>query len=185
MGLTYFKRYRMELDLRDWLSAAEPPDGFLLVPWDVGLLGAHADVKYECFCFEMDAIVFPCLGSRDGCHRLMQEIANREGFVARSTWLLEHQAGSGRRATYCGTVQGVRDSSGQGGIQNLGILPGYRGKGLGTILLDAALNGFRAAGINRVHLEVTAQNTGAVRLYQRLGFRRTKTVYKAAEVEYA
>jgi ribosomal protein S18 acetylase RimI-like enzyme len=45
--------------------------------------------------------------------------------------------------------------------------------------------GFRDAGIRRVYLEVTAQNTGAVRLYQRLGFRLIKTVYKAADVAYA
>jgi len=41
--------------------------------------------------------------------------------------------------------------------------------------------GFREKGIARVYLEVTAQNVGAVRLYQRLGFRRTRTVYKAAD----
>jgi ribosomal protein S18 acetylase RimI-like enzyme len=30
-------------------------------------------------------------------------------------------------------------------------------------------------------LEVTAQNDGAIRLYRRLGFRRTKTIYKAVQ----
>jgi ribosomal protein S18 acetylase RimI-like enzyme len=31
-------------------------------------------------------------------------------------------------------------------------------------------------------LEVTSQNVGAVRLYQRLGFRKVRTVYKAVQV---
>ena len=61
----------------------------------------------------------------------------------------------------------------------------HRGKGLGTALLRRALTGFCEVGLERAMLEVTAQNSGAVRLYQRLGFRRVKTVYKAAEVVYA
>jgi len=34
-------------------------------------------------------------------------------------------------------------------------------------------------------LEVTAQNSGALRLYSRLGFKTVKTVYKAVELAYA
>jgi ribosomal protein S18 acetylase RimI-like enzyme len=36
-------------------------------------------------------------------------------------------------------------------------------------------------GVTRVALEVTAVNDSAVRLYQRIGFRSMKTVYKAIE----
>ena len=42
-----------------------------------------------------------------------------------------------------------------------------------------ALHGFAQAGLARGQLEVTAHNDAAVRLYRRLGFRRTKTLYKA------
>ena len=69
-----------------------------------------------------------------------------------------------------------------GAIQNLGIVPAHRGRGLGTCLLERALEGFRQAGLARVFLEVTADNEGAIRLYRRLGFRVVKTVFKAAEV---
>jgi ribosomal protein S18 acetylase RimI-like enzyme len=186
MGLTYFKRYRMEIDLGGMLFRPDPlPNGYELVPWNESLTLEHAAVKYECFCLEMDAIVFPCLGDREGCQRLMREISAREGFVPQATWLLSYTDGSRRRREYCGTVQGVRDGSTYGAIQNLGITPSHRGQGLGTALLYAALTGFREKGIARVYLEVTAQNIGAVRLYQRLGFRRMRTVYKAAEVAYA
>ena len=99
MGLTYFKRYRMEIDLVGPASFdCQLPAEYRLVPWDASMVSVHGDVKFECFCLEMDAIVFPCLGSRDGCHRLMREIANREGFVPEATWLLEHCTGSGRGA---------------------------------------------------------------------------------------
>ena len=86
---------------------------------------------------------------------------------------------------YCGTIQGLCDRQGYGAVQNLGVTPLHRSQGLGTVLLGQALAGFRAAGLRRAYLEVTAQNTGAIRLYTALGFRRVRTVYKAVEVAYA
>jgi ribosomal protein S18 acetylase RimI-like enzyme len=132
----------------------------------------------------MDANVFPCLGELDGCRRLMREIVRKPGFLAGTTWLLSYCEG-GRRMEHCGTVQGIRDPSGIGSIQNLGIAPEHRNAGLGTALLYHALRGFCEAGIRRVYLEVTAQNVGALRLYRRLGFVMVKTVYKAVEHVYA
>jgi ribosomal protein S18 acetylase RimI-like enzyme len=186
MGITYFKRFRMEIDLgRPFFAPPELPAEYELLAWDESLLDAHADVKYESFSLELDANVFPCLGDREGCRRLMREIVSRDGFVGEATWLLRFGSRQRTGMEYCGTVQGVRDCNGYGAIQNLGIAPGHRDRGLGTVLMHAALSGFRRAGLRRVFLEVTAQNVGAVQLYHRLGFCRTKTVYKAAEVAYA
>lgn len=183
MGVTYFKRYRMEIDLRGALF--RPPElgeGYVLLPWRESLLEAHAAAKYGSFCSEMDANVFPCLGEREGCVRLMREITRREGFLSGATWLLAFQPPGGHAVEYCGTVQGVRDTQEYGAIQNLGITPNHRSRGCGTVLLHRALCGFREAGLRRAYLEVTAQNSGAIRLYHRLGFRTVRTVYKAAEV---
>lgn len=185
MGVTYFKRFRMEIDLEGPLFApAELSSTYTLLPWDERLLSIHAGVKYRSFCFEIDANVFPCLGEREGCQRLMREISRRDTFLGASTWLLRYQAPGGE-PDYCGTIQGIRDRSGFGAVQNLGITPEHRGRGLGTHLLYQALYGFYLSGLRRAYLEVTAQNSGAVRLYERLGFRTVKTVYKAADVAYA
>lgn len=186
MSVTYFKRFRMEYDLEGPLFAVpELPPGYSLVAWDDDLVEAHADVKFRSFRSEMDANVFPCLGERDGCQRLMSEISRRSGFVPEATWLLQFWPPERRKPDVCGTIQGVVDANGHGAVQNVGITPPHRGKGLGTILLHESLAGFRRAGLNRVYLEVTAQNVGACRLYQRLGFKRTKIVYKASDVAYA
>lgn len=186
MGVTYFKRYRMEVEL-DEIGFCPPPlpRGYELLAWDSALLEAHAETKYRSFCFEIDANVFPCLGDRDGCLRLMNEITRRDTFLGQATWLLRHRPGASASAELCGTIQGIRDRCGIGAVQNLGITPPHRGRGLGTLLLYQALVGFQAVGLPRAFLEVTAQNVGALRLYQRLGFRIVKTVYKAAEVAYA
>ena len=63
----------------------------------------------------------------------------------------------------------------------MGITPEHRNCGLGTALLQQAMQGFHRAGLERVYLEVTAENTGAIRLYRRFGFVTVKTVYKAVE----
>ena len=185
MGVTYFRRFRMEYDLRQPLfdEPAMPAD-YSLVPWDDELLETHAEVKFRCFRWELDANVFPSLGEREGCRRLMTEITRRQGFVPEATWLLQHWPQTARKPELCGTIQGVADE-GLGAIQNVGITPAHRGHGLGSVLLWHSLAGFKRVGIERVYLEVTAQNSGACRLYRRLGFEQTKVVYKATEVAYA
>ncbi|ADB16362.1 GCN5-related N-acetyltransferase [Pirellula staleyi DSM 6068] len=209
MGVTYFKRFRMEIDLPAYgpklpaLSAtaiaggrslAPPPlavdpalasQGYSLLAWSPKLIEAHSDVKFRSFRFELDANVFPCLGDREGCYRLMGDIVKREGFVPQATWLAQCWPDNATRPDLCGTIQGISDGQGLGAVQNIGVTPTHRGKGIGSLLVRAALQGFAEAGCRRVFLEVTAQNTGAVRLYERLGFRITKTVYKASEVAYA
>jgi RimJ/RimL family protein N-acetyltransferase len=184
MGIVYFRRFRMEIDLSQPLfPRPELPADYRLSAWDEQLLETHADTKFRCFRWEMDANVFPSLSTREGCHLLMTDITRRGGFTPEATWLLEYWPTNARRPIPCGTVQGVAEDK-VGAIQNVGVLPEHRGKGLGTILMWQSLAGFKATGISRVFLEVTAQNSGACRLYDRLGFRRTKVVYKASEVAY-
>jgi ribosomal protein S18 acetylase RimI-like enzyme len=170
--VSYVKRFKMEMDLRDVPAPAPLPAGFAWVPWSAGLLDAHADVLYLSFKQEIDAAVFPSFGDRLGCTCLMSEMSRKVGFLPAATWLLEGPDG------HVGTVQGLRDRE-VGAIQNLGVVPGLRDRGLGTALLLQALHGFRRTGLARALLEVTARNEDAVRLYRRLGFRCRKTVYKA------
>ncbi|MGD0897876.1 MAG: GNAT family N-acetyltransferase [Thermoguttaceae bacterium] len=186
MDLTYFKRYRMELDLagRD-LALGAVPNEYRFVAWQPSLLEAFAEAKFLSFRGEIDSNVFTCLGDLDGCRRLMTEIVRKPGFLPEATWLLTFLRPGHGRPECCGTVQGIRDQAGLGAVQNLGITPEHRNGGLGTSLLFRSLEGFRRAGIARVYLEVTAQNEGAIRLYRRLGFVTAKTVYKAVEPVYS
>ena len=123
--LTYFKRFRMEVDLRRELPAARLPPEFDWLEWDDLLLDVHAEVKYLCFNQEIDALVFPSLSHLDGCRELMAAIRHRAGFCSGATWLIAGVDGC------IGTVQGVIDADGFGAIQNLGVVAEFRGRGLG------------------------------------------------------
>jgi ribosomal protein S18 acetylase RimI-like enzyme len=172
-AVTYYKRFRMEIDLDEPLEAPRLPEGFRWVPWDEPLLDRHAETKYLCFQGEIDAYVFPSLGDRHGCLRLMREIRRKPGFLPRATWLIAGRTG------FIGTVQGVMDQGSIGAIQNVGVIAEYRGRGFGRALLQRSLAGFQDAGLRKAYLEVTADNMSAVQLYRSLGFRKSKTLYKA------
>ena len=173
--LSYFKRFRMEVALGRGRPAADPdPPGVDWWAWEDGLIDAHAAAKYQSFHGEMDAELFPSFTSPDGCNKLMTAIRNRAGFCPAATWLAVGPAG------VAGTIQGLIDADDRrvGAIQNVGVVPDYRGLGVGAGLLRRALAGFRSVRVRRVYLEVTAQNVAAVRLYRKFGFRCTKTIYK-------
>jgi GNAT superfamily N-acetyltransferase len=186
MSVSYFKRFRMEIDLRGRSFApASIPPGYRLLAWHPDHLPEHAEAKYQSFRHEIDAEVFSCLGDQIGCFKLMEEISDKEGFLAEATWLAAYMGDGPDRIDYCGTIQGIRASHRLGGIQNIGITPPHRRRGVGTALIMAALSGFQQVGLPRAYLEVTAQNEPAVRLYKQLGFQRTKTLYKAVEFAFS
>jgi len=188
MGVTYYKRFRMEIDLQQ-VALPEPvlPNGFTFTAWQHALLVRHASVKHESFRGEVDSDVFPCLGEYSGCLNLMSEIVQRASFVPQATWLISNT--SGPETEDAGTIQGIIQLGGWGAVQNVGVAPEFRGLGLGRALILKCLHGFLRAQVPRVYLEVTARNTPAVALYRSVGFRLARTTYKAVDrpvaVDYA
>jgi RimJ/RimL family protein N-acetyltransferase len=56
------------------------------------------------------------------------------------------------------------------GRLGMGLLPAYRGQGLGSRLLRETLNRAFAQGLGRIELDVFTSNVTALRLYARAGF---------------
>jgi len=56
------------------------------------------------------------------------------------------------------------------GTLGMGVLPGYRHKGIGTKLVHAALRKAKRYGLYRVELEVFEDNLPAIELYKKVGF---------------
>jgi ribosomal protein S18 acetylase RimI-like enzyme len=78
----------------------------------------------------------------------------------------------GQVVGWCDILPLDRPTKSHGGVLGLGVLPGHRGRGIGTALLEAALNAAKEYGLTRVELVVREHNTGAIALYERLGFVR-------------
>ena len=66
--------------------------------------------------------------------------------------------------------------SGLGGVYGLGVLPEYRGKGLGRAILLEGVKRLKAAGAKEVMLQVATLNRNALRLYESCGFETTSTM---------
>jgi ribosomal-protein-alanine acetyltransferase len=57
-----------------------------------------------------------------------------------------------------------------GRVYSLAVDPGSRGQGIGEKLMREMIEQLRQRDVRRVYLEVEASNTGAIHLYERLGF---------------
>ena len=181
--LFYFKRFRMEINLANLpVAPAVLPEGYYWGEWNDADVERHALVKHRSFRDEMDSDVFPSLGEYFGCVRLMHEISQQESFLGPATWLILHRGESGAFED-CGTIQGLGSTLLTGSVQNVGVVPEHRGLGLGRALVLKSLEGFALAGRQRVFLEVTAKNAPAVRLYESIGFRTVRTMYRTAMLE--
>lgn len=66
-------------------------------------------------------------------------------------------------------------TSGQPEIKRLWTDPAFRGRGVASALLDAALAHAAQAGADAVRLSVWEWRTGAIALYERLGFTVTES----------
>ncbi len=56
------------------------------------------------------------------------------------------------------------------GMLGMGMLADYRGKGIGSRLMEAALAAAWSIGLTRIELSVNASNQRAIRLYEKSGF---------------
>ena len=60
-------------------------------------------------------------------------------------------------------------------VESVAISPQARGLGLGTLLMERAEARARTMGKRQLSLGVIGENEGAIRLYERLGYRITRT----------
>lgn len=65
-----------------------------------------------------------------------------------------------------------RAVAGEAEILTIAVLPPWRRRGLGGLLLEAALSSARVSGAETMFLEVAADNSGAQALYSSRGFTR-------------
>ncbi len=119
------------------------------------------------------------VGGRDWRYRKILDV---EGFVCghpRGVFVAES---GGEVIGYVSSRPDER--TGIGGISNLAVLPGYQGKGLGNLLIDAALAYLEECGMEFVTIESLDQNLVAMHLYQKREFKEiARKVYYMKPVD--
>ena len=67
---------------------------------------------------------------------------------------------------------GSQSVMGEADMMNLAVLPDYRRQGIGEMLVKRLVEELTANAVSSLTLEVRASNTGAIELYNKLGFSR-------------
>jgi RimJ/RimL family protein N-acetyltransferase len=94
-------------------------------------------------------------------------------FVARNMRLGNPQLvadDEGRLVGWCDIRRETIPVYAHAGHLGMGLLPEYRGRGIGERLLRASIDAARAAGFERIELTVYARNARAAALYRKAGF---------------
>ncbi len=71
---------------------------------------------------------------------------------------------------WCDIVRNPHEGFRHAGRLGMGLLPRFRGRGLGRMLALRTIREARQAGMERIELEVFGSNAAAIALYEALGF---------------
>jgi ribosomal protein S18 acetylase RimI-like enzyme len=173
--LTVFERNFMLLNLE---TAKLPPARVkrlaYIERWIDQYQDSAAQVIADAYAGHVDSLINDQYRDRDGARRFLFNIVQYPGCgeFFRPGSLAAFDAASERMA---GISLASVVSPECGHITQLCVAPQARGTGLGYEMMRKSLAGLAVSGSRRASLTVTAANTGAVALYERMGF---KTIHR-------
>jgi ribosomal protein S18 acetylase RimI-like enzyme len=183
-----FRRRFMALFLPEWQPHASSGSGpsdptrratasldeFRITPCDKKYAREAAELLFAAYHNHVDAAINDQYSSLAGATRLLDNIVHHQGcgeFLEQVSKVAIHRRT--RKLAGVLTVTAVRSDTAH--IPQIAIARTLQGIGLGTALLESAFNELARAGYQRVSLTVTDANPGALRLYERLGFKTFRT----------
>jgi ribosomal protein S18 acetylase RimI-like enzyme len=143
---------------------------FAFMPWDRRYDREAAQLLHHVYQNHIDAAVNNQYCTIAGTTRLVESIVRHRGcgdYLQQASIAAVHRT-TGKLAGILG-LTAVRPGTAH--IPQIAVAAGYQGIGLGTAMLRNAFEKLSRAGYNEVSLTVTTLNSGAVRLYERMGFR--------------
>ncbi|MBI3664938.1 MAG: GNAT family N-acetyltransferase [Acidobacteria bacterium] len=172
--LTVFERYFMLVDgigqLRRETFGPRPAAEVTFEPWSERYMEPAAYLIARAYEGHVDSQINDQYRSAAGARRFLHNITQYPGCGAFHTPAAQAAIDSAS-GELCGLSLTSLVEPEVGHITQLCVSPERRGLGLGSELLWRSLQAFAKGGGEAASLTVTASNAGAVRLYERVGFR--------------
>jgi ribosomal protein S18 acetylase RimI-like enzyme len=170
-----FTRQFMLLPLNE--ARVEPPrpsQGLRLERWDDRFFEPCARLIHLAYADHVDGDINDQYRSESGAMRFLKNIILLPGCGTFQPWasFVLRPVGTD---TMIGAILTSEVASGVGHTTQICVMPGYQGRGLGRLLMQASIAALRAQNYSELTLTVTSMNATAVRLYEHLGFRTIKT----------
>jgi RimJ/RimL family protein N-acetyltransferase len=137
----------------------------------------------------------------EGFHRTLDFVARERRYLAylegppleaARTFVLDHikrghpqfvAISAGGVVGWCDVTPKDRPIYAHTGVLGMGLLPQFRGQGIGTQLIWRSLAAARVFGFHRVELTVREHNTRAIEVYKRVGFETEGLQRDAVQVD--
>ncbi len=146
------------------------PNDFLFLPWDRKYDREAAQLLYHVYRNHIDAAVNDQYCTVAGTMRLVESIVQHRGcgdYLQHASIAAIHRP-TGKLAGILG-ITAVRPATAH--IPQVAVATGFQGLGLGGAMLRSSFEKLAREGFSEVSLTVTTLNSGAVRFYERMGFR--------------
>jgi ribosomal protein S18 acetylase RimI-like enzyme len=172
--LTIFPRWFMMRDQLHAFQAQRPAPGkYTFLPWAEPYLGPAADLIASSYRGHDDSQINDQYRDALGARRFLSNTTRHTGcgaFLPAASWVAI-EPGASRISGVCLSTRVDLDA---GHVTQICVSPRDRGLGVGRELLRRTLLSLSSCACDTASLTVTASNTGALRLYQQMGFRPTR-----------
>jgi ribosomal protein S18 acetylase RimI-like enzyme len=178
-----YPRYFMAATLAPWTKDRDGvtsrtsrglTPGFVMIPWERKHDREASQLLYLSYRDHVDAVINDQYGTLSGSQRLIDNIVRHRGcgeHLPGASQVAFHE--SSRKLAGILAITAVR--SGTAHIPQVAVAREFQGSGLGSAMMGQSFQELAQRGFREVSLTVTESNSGAVRLYQRLGFETFRT----------
>lgn len=149
---------------------AAPAGDFAFEPWERRYDREAAQLLHHVYRNHIDAAINDQYCTVAGTTRLVESIVRHRGcgdYLQQASIAAIHR--STRKLAGILGLTAVRPGTAH--VPQIAVASGFQGLGLGSAMLRSAFEKLAREGFAEVSLTVTTLNSGAVRLYERLGFR--------------
>ncbi len=164
-------RYFMELDLNHFRKR-QFATSLTITEWNSEILPQAAELIWLSYCGQVDADLSQDYCTKEGCTLYLHNLIESPGcgwFMLEASFVALDEHGC-----LAGFVISSRISTTAGIIPQIVVSRNLQGRGVGSALINHALEGLKRSGMCTAGLTVTAVNHRAYAWYRRLGFRIRK-----------